>query len=242
MLIVGNPNAWREIADRVFVRHQSDLSLNHGLVLGADRALVIDTGVSAAAGHELLESVERITGGGIEPVVVNTHAHYDHCFGNIAFRDVQIYAHAAAVDHLLDTAEQQRADVIADLRGQGREAEADQVAETEVVLPFYLLEQDAALDLGGRVVELILAGPAHTDHDLLVAVPDVGVVFWGDLIEQGADPSVEDVPAADWASELNRLLLRADISEARHHVPGHGAVVDLSFVRATAQWLAQRPG
>ncbi|OLT15600.1 hypothetical protein BJF80_09375 [Serinicoccus sp. CUA-874] len=203
------------MAPGVHVRRHEELKLNCGLVVGEKRSLVVDTRSFHAQGQDLLESVRRITD--TELVVVNTHAHYDHCFGNAAFRDSQIYAHSGAAEGLRRTGEHQRQQVVDHLRSTDREHLAEQVEDTEIVLPFYLIEDDTALDLGGRTVELQYAGRGHTDHDLAVGVPDAGVVFAGDLVEEGADPAMEDAFPMEWAPTLRSLLGRAP---GRRRTPG----------------------
>lgn len=228
---------WRQIAPGVYVRRHEELNLNCGLVIGQRRALVIDTRSIHRQGVELLAAVREVTD--LEIVVVNTHAHYDHCFGNSAFRDSQIYAHARAADDLMRTGEHQREQVAALLRRTQREELAREFEGTEIVLPFYLIEQDTSLDLGGRTVELLYAGRAHTDHDLAVAVPDAGVVFAGDLVEEGADPAMEDAFPLEWAQTLTALMEKPAAALADIWVPGHGDVVDRSFVEAQTAQLAQ---
>lgn len=219
---------WRELAPGVLVRRHVELELNCGLVVGTRRALVIDTRSTTERGHELAAAVREVTD--LEQVVVNTHAHYDHCFGNAAFRDSQIYAHAGAADDLRATAEHQRDQVVAHLLRTDRPALAQTYRDTEVVLPFYLTEEDLTLDLGEREVHLLYGGKGHTDHDLVVAVPDAGVVFWGDLVEQGADPAMEDSFPMDWGRTVMGLRLRPQVHDCPVNVPGHGDVVDAAFV------------
>lgn len=227
---------WRELAAGVWVRRHVELELNIGLVIGDDRALVIDTHSSGQHGRELLSAVRELTA--LELVVVNTHAHYDHCFGNEAFRDSQIYAHAGAADDLHATAEHQRLQVLEGLRSRGRDEVAQAVSDTEIVVPFYLIEDDTTIDLGGRAVQLLIDGAGHTDHDLVVAVRDAAVVFWGDLIEQGADPAMEDAFPLAWADTLESLLARDAVQSADQHVPGHGDVVGPEAVIAQQEQLA----
>lgn len=228
---------WREVSPEVHVRRHEELNLNCGLVVGEDRALVIDTRSYHQHGLELLAAVREITD--LELVVVNTHAHYDHCFGNSAFRDSQIYAHAGAADDLRRTAEHQREQIVAHLRATDREAMAQDIEATEIVLPFYLVEQDTPIDLGGRTVELLFAGRGHTDHDLSVAVPDASVVFTGDLVEEGADPMMEDAFPLEWAATVRALVAKPAAQGCDVWVPGHGDVVDLAFVEAQMAQLTQ---
>lgn len=227
---------FRELGPGVYVRRHQELDVNVGLVVGQDRVLVIDTRSTTARGEALAAAVREVTP--LEQVVVNTHAHYDHCFGNAAFRDSQIYAHVGAADELRRTAEHQRSQVVEHLRGTDRPELAQTYLDTEVVLPFYLIEEDTPVDLGGRTVHLICGGRAHTDHDLVVAVPEVGVAFWGDLVEQGADPAMDDSFPLEWGDTLERLLEHPHIAGADLCVPGHGDVVDAAFVRRQQQTLA----
>ncbi len=226
---------WSEVGPGVMVARHTDLDLNCGLVIGQRRVLVIDTATTTAQGEELADAVRHVTP--LEQVVVNTHAHYDHCFGNAAFRDSQIYAHVDAAEGLRDTAEHQRQAAMSHLTDAGRLDDVELLRSTEVVLPFYLVETDVALDLGGRTAHLLFGGRAHTNHDLAVAVPDAGVVFWGDLVEQGADPAMEDCYPLEWAVTLRELAKRDQVKEAAVAVPGHGNVVDPDFVAHQSEQL-----
>ena len=221
---------FREIAPGTYVRRHSELDVNCGLIVGSERALVIDTRSTTQRGEGLAAAVREITH--LEQVVVNTHAHYDHCFGNAAFRDSQIYAHVGAAESLQRTAEHQRSQVVEHLRRTDREELAATYLETEVVLPFYLVEQDTRIDLGDRAAHLLWGGRAHTDHDLVIAAPDVGTVFWGDLLEQGADPAMDDSFPLEWGPSLQVLAEHPQVAQATVHVPGHGEVVDTAFVQA----------
>lgn len=228
--------SFREIAPGTFVRRHSELDVNCGLVVGSERALVIDTRSTTQRGEALAEAVREVTP--LEQVVVNSHAHYDHCFGNAAFRDSQIYAHVGAADSLMRTAEHQRSQVVEHLHRTDRPELAQTYVDTEVVLPFYLVEEEVtAIDLGDRTAYLLFGGRGHTDHDLVVAVPEVGTVFWADLIEQGADPAMDDSYPLEWGATLQRLLEHPHVRGARVHVPGHGDVVDSAFVSRQAQTL-----
>lgn len=221
--------ALREIAPGTYVRRHAELDLNCGLVVGSRRALVIDTRSTTARGEELAAAVRGITP--LEQVVVNTHAHYDHCFGNAAFRDSQIYGHVGAAASLQRTAEHQRSQVVEHLRRTDRPELAQTYLDTEVVLPFYLVEREVTpIDLGDRTAYLVFGGRGHTDHDLVVAVPDVAAVFWSDLVEQGADPAMDDSFPLEWGDTLGELLEHPHVRDASLHVPGHGEVVERSFV------------
>ena len=225
---------WTEVADGVLARRHHSLDLTCGLVLGEGACLVIDTRSHLGEAADLAAAVRTVTP---HPwTVVNTHAHYDHCFGNAAFRPAEIWASRGCAADLAARGEQQRATVAAGLRRSGSVGQADLVAAAPVDLPDRLVDDVAHLDIGGREVVLRLLGRGHTDHDLVVEVETAGdgsVVFAGDLVEEGAPPAFEDAFPAEWPATLGRLhaLARGPV------VPGHGAVVDGRFVAAQREEL-----
>lgn len=94
-----------------------------------------------------------------------------------------------------------------------------------------------ALDLGGRLVELLHPGRGHTDNDVVVHVADADVLLAGDLVEESGPPDVgEDAFLAEWPETLDLVLqlLRPDTVV----VPGHGAPVDREFVMRQRDELA----
>lgn len=91
----------------------------------------------------------------------------------------------------------------------------------EIVEPEVFVDGRRTLDLGGRSVELVLLGPAHTVGDLVVRVPDAGVVAVGDLLEATAAPWIDGAASlVGWRDALERL---ADFPETLR-VPAHGDV------------------
>jgi glyoxylase-like metal-dependent hydrolase (beta-lactamase superfamily II) len=228
--VTAHGSGWQEVGDRVFRFRYRSLDLNVGAVLGGDEVLVVDTRSTPAEAAELVDDLRRLTRLPCRQVV-NTHAHFDHSFGNATLRPAAIWGHARCAAHLRTLGERERADLVAWL------PEAAAELDGLVLDPPDRLVGDAGaeLEVGGRRVELRFAGRGHTDHDLVVAVPDAGVAFWGDLVEEGAPPVYADdaFPLA-WPGTLDRLLAWAPPVV----VPGHGDVVGHGFVRDQREQLA----
>ena len=94
--------SWREVADGVFQRRYEPWDVNVCVVRGADGLLVVDTRASHRQADELRSDLGRL---GRPRWVVNTHAHFDHSFGNHRFgaaSDLRlpIYGHARVPAHL----------------------------------------------------------------------------------------------------------------------------------------------
>jgi glyoxylase-like metal-dependent hydrolase (beta-lactamase superfamily II) len=212
---------WGEVGDGVFVRRYEFFDQNIGVVRGDGELLVIDTRTTYAQARQLQDDVRALSP---DPwIVVNTHHHFDHTFGNALFRPADIWGHERCASILREHGEDMRRRVIESLRDLAGELE-----EVEIIPPNRLVGDRGVLAVGGRTVELRYLGRAHTDNDLAVIVPDAGVLFAGDLVEQGAPPSFGDSFPLDWPATNRRLLalVRGPV------VPGHGDVVDTEFVRA----------
>jgi glyoxylase-like metal-dependent hydrolase (beta-lactamase superfamily II) len=211
--------------------------LNVGLVLGHELALLIDTGASAEMGGEIVEQARSVTD--LPLGAVNSHFHFDHCFGNAALDGGVIWSHRLCAQHLRwEGAEQQRS-VIAELRTAQPQL-AQQVAASQIVTPECVFEDRAELNLGERVILLVHPGRGHTDNDVAVWIEDARILFTGDLAEEGAAPSFEDSFPLEWPDAL-AVLLALDPEQV---VPGHGAVVDAGSPSSagTASSRAAGPG
>ena len=89
-------------------------------------------------------------------------------------------------------------------------------------------------DVGGREVRLIEVGPAHTKGDLIVHVPDAGVVFAADILFVGVAPVMWAGPTSNWIAALDRILALGP----RAVVPGHGPVSGVAGVELLREYLS----
>lgn len=211
---------WLEVGDRVFARRYAFLDQQIGLVLGRGEALVIDTRATPSMARELVDDIRAVTRDPVT-VAVNTHWHWDHAFGNSVIRPAVIWGHERCRDRLLADGAASRAEQAADDPKRRPDFEA-------VVIdpPDRTLTIAADVEFGGRMVELRYLGRGHTNGDIVVRVPDAGVLFAGDLLENDAVPWFGDGYPMDWPATVAQLLLLV----SGHVVPGHGSVGDRAFV------------
>ncbi|HKT03313.1 MAG TPA: MBL fold metallo-hydrolase [Rugosimonospora sp.] len=218
-----------EVADRVYVLRHPVLDVNATLVLGGTHALLVDTLSTDAQAGELAGSVRRLTGYPL--ILVNTHHHYDHCFGNagLAGAGTPIWAHETAAARLREHgARYQRAAYEEWVARDPGFAAA--LAEVRLAPPDHPVRHVSTVDIGGRVVELRHEGRGHTDGDLVVRVPDADVLVAGDLVEESGPPDFTEAFPLEWPDTLAALLTR--LTPETVVVPGHGAPVDRAFVQA----------
>jgi glyoxylase-like metal-dependent hydrolase (beta-lactamase superfamily II) len=225
-------SGWIEVAEGVFQRRYHPLDVSVCVVRGADGLLVVDTRSSHREGDEIRRHLREL---GNQPVlcVVNTHAHYDHSFGNAVFVPVRIYGHRRVPDHLWSYEEPMLADWIR----RGVEP-VDDWREVVITPPTELVDEYATLDIGGRAVELLHLGRGHTDNDLLVHVTDAPTWLVGDLVEESGPPMYGSGSfPLDWPVTAAAISARLETDAVV--VPGHGAAVTPSFV-ASQQLDLQR--
>jgi len=227
---------WTLVAHGIHQRRGGPFDLSVVVVEGDDGLLVVDSGADPVEGAEILADV---TARFARPVValVNTHAHFDHTFGNQVFgpgsaTDAAIHGHAAIARHF----ERYEGPRVAAWR-EDHALEPDRRWEDlRLVPPTHPIATATTLDLGGRLVELRPQSPAHTDTDLVLLLPEERVWVVGDLIEESGPPMYgSGCYPLDWPGVLDAL---GDELEAGDLVvPGHGSVVRREFVARQADEL-----
>jgi glyoxylase-like metal-dependent hydrolase (beta-lactamase superfamily II) len=111
-------------------------------------------------------------------------------------------------------------------------------SDVRITPPTREFDGELSLTAGGREVRLIEVGPAHTPGDLIVHVPDAGVVFAADVMFVGVLPVMWAGPTANWLAALDRILALGP----RVIVPGHGPVSgpdEVHVVREHLAWVQQ---
>lgn len=223
---------WMEVGQDNYVLTTEGSHLNTGLIVGSERAMVIDTGCGPRHGREILAAVREKTH--LPLVVVNTHAHYDHFFGNAVFADAgvtEFWAHEQCARQIDERGDLQRREVTT-VEPEMADSVGDAV---ELVVPNAIVrDQPVLVNLGNTSATLFYLGRGHTDGDLLVG--SATALFVGDLVEHGTYPSFEDSYPKEWADALRH------ISALRHRysflVPGHGEPCTDQFVKTMANTLS----
>lgn len=210
---------WQEVGDQVFRRWYDSLSLNIGLIVGDDEALVIDTRATYGQADELKREISLVTDAPIR-FVVNTHHHWDHTFGNARFDSSALVGHTRCA-HQLEATGPAMKEQLKTLVGPN---DHDQVDAIEIVPPTTTFDTSLDLEVGGRIVSLSYRGRAHTDNDIVVRAG--GAVFAGDILEESAPPYFGDSYPLEWP-DTAEALLDGDV-----YIPGHGDVMGASEAAA----------
>ena len=92
-------------------------------------------------------------------------------------------------------------------------------------LPTQTVARSMTLDEGGRELQLLLLGRAHTDGDLFVYLPNEKVMVTGDAVVDWM-PFLGDGYPEEWIETLNAL----EQVDFTHMILGHGNVAPKSHV------------
>lgn len=211
---------------------------NAGLVLGDGASLLIDTLFDLGLTRRMLDAMSPFTG--VAPIrsLVNTHANGDHCYGNQLVEGADIIASTAAAHEMSEVPPSMMAALNAAPGEIGelfrRFFGAFQFDGIDLRLPTRTFDGRLDLEVGGRAVELIEVGPAHTRGDVIVHVPDAQCVFTGDILFIGGTPIVWAGPLSNWIAACD-LMLGMDVETV---VPGHGPVTDKRGIVEVRDYLS----
>ena len=211
---------------------------NAGLIVGDGASLLVDTLFDLKITQKMLDTMAHATEKAPISTVVNTHANGDHCYGNQLLSGKEIIASAATAHEMsevppamlaaLNSAPGEVGDLFRHFFGEF------DFEGIEPTLPTKTFTGKHSVIVGGRVVELVEVGPAHTAGDTLVFVPDARTVYTGDILFIGGTPIV-------WAGPLDNWIAACDLicsSDVEHIVPGHGPLTDKAGVTAIRDYLA----
>jgi 2-keto-4-pentenoate hydratase/2-oxohepta-3-ene-1,7-dioic acid hydratase in catechol pathway/glyoxylase-like metal-dependent hydrolase (beta-lactamase superfamily II) len=234
-----------QVADKVWAWTLPDGGYgwsNAGLVAGDGAALLVDTLFDLALTREMLAAMKTVTDGAPITDALITHSNGDHTHGNqlldasvriiAAKGTAEEIAHGMAPEMLAMTQTGNLGPVATPYaRDRFGHFDFSGIKLRNADLTF---DHDLSIDVGGRRIEMLNLGPAHTAADSVVHVPDAGVLFGGDLLFIGCTPIVWAGPIANWVAACDAMIAL----DAPTVVPGHGPITDPDGIRAVRGYLA----
>jgi glyoxylase-like metal-dependent hydrolase (beta-lactamase superfamily II) len=241
---------------------------NAGIVDLGGATLVVDAFLTPSAAEDLRADAHRLTGRSPR-WVVNTHYHHDHIWGNqvflpetalistVATRDLIQTAGKGDFDHFHSITDDRLKDLQTEQAAATTEAEraasdlwvgfyaglAHDFPRLKVTLPDLVFKERLTLFGSRRRADLIEFVGAHTGSDVVVYLPDDGVIFMSDLLMVGFHPYLADGNPGGMLEALLAILRLscrdglAGIQNATHFIPGHGPLGTFADVQKLADYI-----
>jgi glyoxylase-like metal-dependent hydrolase (beta-lactamase superfamily II) len=194
-------------------------------IVSGDSALLFDAGLTPAHAEYMLAHVRSL--GAVNVTTVYSHFHSDHIAGASALRGTRILAHRKTKERLVKEED--------GLRHPGE----DGGPSIDVVLPGETYEKSLAVQIGDIKVELHNFN-IHTEDSTLLFLPDEGLLFAGDMLEDTVTYMSEPENLAVHLRELERM----EQLPIKRILPAHGSPerieaggFDASLIAATIGYL-----
>jgi glyoxylase-like metal-dependent hydrolase (beta-lactamase superfamily II) len=230
---------------------------NSGLVDLGEGGVVFDTGLTPDSARDLKSSAELVLGRSPSLCVIS-HRHLDHALGNSEFPGIPIWGTRRAREVILETRDQTMAELkreqlekdIGELESRRPEMKSEAAVKD---LDFILLMNRALLASAGRLqlippdqtfetrvslpgrrgAEFVSFGSGHTEADAIMFLPQEKVLFAGDLVCLGIQPSMGNGDPEHWLTVLDEIeRLRPE-----QIVPGHGPVTTVEGLEEVRGYL-----
>ncbi len=197
--VPGENERFKELGRGCYA-YSADGCSNTGVIVGERGVLIVDGQATPAMAEKTLQKLREITDKPVKQVVL-THFHADSSLGAQLFEPGDIIA-SDLTQRMIDTRGAQDIQVS---RERDPVLFADLAADARVCKPSMTIASSMTIDLGGLEVRLMHLGRGHTMGDLVVWVPQSGVIFAGDLVQKSAAPYCGDAHLSDWPRALDRI-------------------------------------
>lgn len=223
--------------------------------------VVIDAGTSNSLTAKFRKVIEREFKRSDFVYLINTHSHSDHTGGNQVFNDASIVGHENCLADMpkewknpekvktrlykLFKEYERELDTLTPGSEEWKEvfcqkirykfAYNDVLSDHVVTLPAITFNDSLDLSLGDVTIQMLYFGKAHSGSDILVHIPELKLLFTGDLFFSGGKCSIRDFNKQDteqWKIALQWLSFRRN--EIEVVVGGHGQIMSREDLEAFA--------
>ena len=213
------PIALEKIADGIY-EVKGGSGANCAAIIGRKEIMVVDAKMSEESARQMLAEIKKLSDVPVTVLAI-THSDGDHVNGITGFpADIKIWAQEETKRYMDEA-----------FKDEKQRAYLPRIETFASGGPEY--------DLGGRKVELLYFGPAHTSGDAVVYVPDAKVAVLGDLYFAGRDPLVHRHKNGD-SFGLVKVLQSALALDADTFLSGHADKAARTDIEGIIQALQEK--
>jgi cyclase len=194
----------------------SRAAYNSGVIVTSEGVVVLDALESEAIARAQREAIANVIKQPVRVLVSSPH-HAPYSTGNIAYQDVWRIGH-----------DNYRTDLLALMERTKIPPE-----EQRARLPHQTFTDRLTLHLGGKEIQVLYFGPAHTRGDSIIFVPQDRIAYLSEVFFANQFPTFGEGTATGWL----RVLEAVEKLDADIFVAAHGPIPD--DPRATRQEIRQ---
>ena len=209
---------------------RSDPEVDCFAVITKRYVVVIDTFGTPQEALQMMKMLEPELPGR-QLLVINTHQHYDHAWGNAIFDDGQYPAPILAHQKSLELLHTKAAEAHTYLAS--KQAENPRFAQAKIVAPTLGFSERFTIHGGSLTLELIPA-PGHCEDQVVVWIPEIKTLLAADALEfpfpYAANPA--DLPV------LLNTMRELKTLGARVILPCHGGIHGPKLIEQNLEYFA----
>lgn len=187
---------------------------NNLVIIGNQGVILVDAGSHKAVAEHIDKAIKTVTSKPVTHVLI-THHHPDHHLGLEYFGDVQVISSDFCAKQIQDNG---RGMVAFMSRNTGLS-----LRDIKPVVPQTKLASRSrqAMEIDGIKLELISTDTAHTNGDMMVWLPEDGVLASGDILVHTINPNFRDGNLKSWIGVVDDIL-KLPLQTV---MPGHGPLM-----------------
>jgi glyoxylase-like metal-dependent hydrolase (beta-lactamase superfamily II) len=229
--------------------------------------VVIDAGISTGLTARYKAIIEQEFQDHRFLYVIHSHAHHDHVRGNSVFGDAQIVGHESCCKAILELGTEpkqklERFRALIDMFDlQTRDSSRSETERTDafyqkircseayedirnqkpIRVPDILFSDSLTIESGNMTFELFYFGECHSESDILIFVPDLGLLFTGDLFTTYGRPSISETNIPDRERCRKSILHIQDrMNHIKTVIGGHGQILTVEDLEAFCENLSKK--
>ncbi len=176
---------------------------NSAFIVGDKEVYAVDAKMSRQSAEDMMAAIKKTTDKPVTHMLL-THSDGDHVVGLVGFPDsLDIVAHTNSAKHM---------------------AAANETAEEKMPLPNEIFHNRMQMSMGELKIDLFYFGPAHTDGDVVIYIPEDEVAIIGDLFFNDRDPLIHMHKNGN-SSGLAGVLGKIIDLDAKTYLSGHAEPV-----------------
>jgi len=236
------------------------IKTTHGIVL-------VDAGISTVLTDKYRKTIENVFHQNDYVYVINTHGHHDHIAGNGIFSQAKVVGHENCQNDISERwtnpekSMMNLSKIVEDYEQQLQQAMPntaewndiftqkirymsafrDVKNHVSVKLPDITFSDSLRIELGDTTIEMIYFGKFHSNSDILIYVPEIRVLFIGDLFSKYGRPGMSNSLITDeirWVQAIKWIKKRTNNIETI--IDGHGLILSIDDVQLFTNYLLKK--